>query len=64
MEAEKFLVTHKRPCFGNLAAIFLKTSKKAIVFVVVMVTLLYHPFLLLYHYYAEIVILSTNQISA
>ena len=28
---------------------------------VVMVTLLYHPFLLLYHYYAERVILSTNQ---
>ena len=28
-----------------------------------MVTLLYHPFLLLHHYYAEIVMLSTNQIS-
>ena len=42
---------------------FENKSKNVIVFSVVMVTLLYHPFLLLYHYYAEIVIISTNQIS-
>ena len=40
---------------------FENKSKNVIVVGVVMVTLLYHPFLLLYHYYAEIVILSTNQ---
>ena len=32
-------------------------------FSVVMVTLLYHPFLLLHHYHTGLVTLSTNQIS-
>ena len=48
-----------------LLPIFLKTKAKnyVVVFSVVLVTLLCHPFLLLYHNCTEIMILSTNQIN-